>query len=309
MSSASRTLILFAALAVLAFADASAATGQTTPTHVSASATEALDEVTVTAQRAELAKRVTAFVDTITGPHFDAGLPRWGKPVCPLVSGLLRDEGEFMLGRISDIARAAGVPLAGEKCRPNLYILVSKQPQELLRAMDRRNVWFTFGYAATNRVVDDFISKSAPVRVLYRDFPTWPCIHPPCDVPTVSVPKVGPITISGDSWSFDSHGPDYSSIWYVFRGFVIIDAAQLQGVTRGQFADYVALVSFAQLKASDSLQDAPTILKLFDSTPQAAPAGMTDWDRAFLRALYTTDELKHMQRRDVVQAMVNEIGH
>jgi hypothetical protein len=36
-----------------------------------------------------------------------------------------------------------------------------------------------------------------------------------------------------------------------------------------------------------SLVDAPTILQLFNGT-QAAPAGMTEWDRAFLKSLYTT---------------------
>jgi hypothetical protein len=116
-------LILSAALAVLGFSDAPAATDQSAP--ASASATEKLEEVTVTAQRAALAKRVTAFVNQIRGPLFEGGLTRWGEPVCPLVSGLPRDEGEFMLGRISDIARAVGVPLAGEKCCPNLYILVT----------------------------------------------------------------------------------------------------------------------------------------------------------------------------------------
>jgi hypothetical protein len=309
MSSASRALILSAALAVLTFADAWAATDQPVSTDGSASATEKLQEVTVMAQREQLAKAVTTFVDKITGPHFEGGLTRWGRPVCPLVSGLPQDEGEFVLERISDIARAAGIPLAGEKCDPNLYILVSKQPQELLRAMGKRNVWFTFGFAAHPSVIDEFISKIGPVRVLYRDFPTAPCLHPPCEVPNVSVPQVGPITMSGDSWSFDAHGPKYSFVWYVFRGFVIVDASQVKGATRGQFADYVALVSLAQLKLSDGLEDAPTILKLFNGTPQAAPDGMTDWDRAFLRALYTTDQHMHGQRWSVVQSMVNEIAH
>jgi hypothetical protein len=83
----------------------------------------------------------------------------------------------------------------------------------------------------------------------------------------------------------------------------------VQGVTLGQFADYVALVSLAQLKPSDGLEDAPTILNLFKGTPQTAPAGMTDWDLAFMRALYTTDPYMHGQRSSVVEAMVNEIVH
>jgi len=61
------------------------------------------------------------------------------------VSGLPREEGEFILGRVLDIARAARVPRAGKQCRPNLYILVNAQPQELLKTVAERNLWFSFG--------------------------------------------------------------------------------------------------------------------------------------------------------------------
>ena len=80
-------------------------------------------------------------------------------------------------------------------------------------------------------------------------------------------------------------------------------------MTVGQFADYVAMVGLAQLKPSDSLADAPTILKLFNGSPQAAPAGMTDWDRAYLKALYTTEPASHGQRWFIAHAMVSDISH
>ena len=116
------------------------------------SASEPLQEVTVTARRAELAPLVREFVDQIAGPENggNAGLARWGvPPVCPLVSGLARQDGEYILERLSEVARVAGVPLAGEHCRPNLYILVTAQPEDLLRGMERRNRPFTFGYDAS----------------------------------------------------------------------------------------------------------------------------------------------------------------
>ncbi len=109
--------------------------------------------------------------------------------------------------------------------------------------------------------------------------------------------KVGPITFSGDTWSGRVG-------WYLFRAFVIVDASQLKGMALGQFADYVAMVGLAQIKPADSLGDAPTILKLFNGVPQGAPAGMTDWDRAFLKAFYTERNRWHIAR-----AMVREIGH
>jgi len=93
------------------------------------------------------------------------------------------------------------------------------------------------------------------------------------------------------------------------RVFVIVDASQVRGVTLGQFADYVALIGLAQLEPADSLADAPTILKLFNGAPQAAPAGMTDWDRAFLKSLYGTEQYSHGQRQHIVRAMVRQMAH
>ena len=148
-------------------------------------------------------------------------------------------------------------------------------------------------------VLDDFISRPGPVRVLYRDAPIVASgVHP-----TVHAAKVGPITYSGDTWAGRSR-------WYVFRVFVIVDASQLKGVTLGQLADYAALVGLAEIKPARSLADAPTILQLFNGPPQAVAAGMTDWDRAFLKSLYTTPPHQPAQQRwHVVQAMAKEIVH
>jgi hypothetical protein len=316
VSNKSHNLAVAALLAILAgpqgwcAADGSAPSAVTSHSgETSSDTSEKLQEVTVTAQRAKLADRLTAFVTKITGPLFDGGLPLWGQPVCPLVSGLAQQEGEFIVGRVSDIARAGRVPIAGGKCHANLYILVTMQPRELLKAMMvKKNFQFTFGTSIepmdgtpivpSQIVIDDFISKAGPVRVLYRDAPSAPSgVHP-----IVHAAKVGPITYSGDTWTGNSS-------WYLFRVFVIVDASQLTGVTLGQLADYAALVGLAEIKPVDSLADAPTILQLFNGPPQAVPAGMTDWDRAFLKSLYTTPPHRPAQQKwHVVQAMVSEVA-
>ncbi|MEJ0005484.1 MAG: hypothetical protein WDM77_03630 [Steroidobacteraceae bacterium] len=297
------------ALATLPICQVPAATGHVDTNHDASTVTEPLQEVTVTAQREKLADRLTAFVGKITGPVFDGGLPLWGMPVCPLVSGLPQEQGEFVLARVSEIARAGRVPLAAERCQPNLYILVNTHPQELLKTMAKRNFQFTFGISVepmdgtpivpSHIIIDEFITKPGPVRVLYRDAPTAAYgVHP-----SVKAAKVGPITYSGDTWAGKSG-------WYLFRTFVIIDASQLKGVTLGQLADYAALVGLAEIKPVDSLADAPTILQLFNGTPEASPAGMTEWDQAFLRSLYTTTQHTSAQQRwHVVQTMMNEITH
>jgi len=71
-------------------------------------ATEKLQEVTVTAQRAKLAFRVQKFVKQIVAPENKGadGIGRWQPP--PALSGLTEQLGEFLLERLSGIARKAG---------------------------------------------------------------------------------------------------------------------------------------------------------------------------------------------------------
>jgi hypothetical protein len=68
-------------------------------------------------------------------------------------------------------------------------------------------------------------------------------------------------------------------------------------------------VGFAKLKPDARLGDAPTILKLFDGAPVAAPAGMTDWDRTFLRSLYATEQTSKQRPGEIAHAMVRDIVH
>lgn len=169
------------------------------PSNSFAEASEPLQEVTVTAKRAKLAPRVRTFVKQIAlleNGGNDAGLARWGAPpVCPLVSGLTREEGESILERVSDIARRAGVPLAGEHCSPNLYILLTSQPEDLLRGMEKRNRAFTFGYDESSHphsetpenVVDEFINTPRAVRVWYNSAEKDPWGQPIAYCPAVDL--------------------------------------------------------------------------------------------------------------------------
>ncbi len=274
-----------------------------------------LSEVTVIAQRIKLESKVASFVYGVAALENDEGLARWHAPVCPLVSGLTREDGEFVLGRVSEIARAAAVPLAGEKCRANLYIFVTSQPTELLRAMAKRNYAVTFGDAAPFRV-DEFIDTPRPVRVWFNSYETaagWDAPMPQGPPPSAQVLGGGMVsalsapTYSGPGLLGASHLVS-NIVFSVSYVYVVVDRAKLLGVSRGQFADYVGMVSLAEIKTNAHVGDAQSILKLFDGPPQAALAGMSDWDRAFLKSLYGTGQYSKLQRSLITRAMVREIA-
>jgi hypothetical protein len=269
---------------------ASAATGHSAGT--SSEASETLQEVTVTAHRMELEKRVSKFVNAIAAVEPGEGLPVWHRPVCPLAWGLTAEEDKFIVERVATRARAAGVPLGAENCHPNLFVFVTTRPTELLQAMERRNFKYNFGDDAYPLAVDELIATPRAARVWYTSYK-----RTPDGLPAGSVVRIqdnpSPLSLHAVRW--------------IAHVYVIVDQNRLQAVTHGQLADYVALAGLVQLKPGARLGDASTILKLFDGAPQAAPAGMTDWDKAFLKSLYATDQKATLQRSQIAHQMVSEL--
>jgi hypothetical protein len=280
-------------------------------------------EVIVQAQRAELEQRISTFVAQATDFRYGEGLARWQVPVCPLVTGIRREWGEYILKRVSEIGQAAGVPLAGEKCRPNLYVLVSKQPQADLQDLAKRHREVVFA-GASPVLIDRFIATSRPVRTWYdtaqrtaEGLPmhsaSFPGISDQVGDKAIGVIVMDPVVpsqpleLTTNAWAQASH-LTLNVCWAIYQVFVVVDPTQFKGVSLGQLADYVAMAGLAQLKVDARLGDAPSILTLFDRSPQEASAGITDWDRAFLKSMYSTDQKSVVQKSQIAIDMMRTIA-
>lgn len=263
-----------------------------------------LPEVTVTGRLA-LERKAMTFVYQIAELQNREGMPRWNSPVCPSVQGLPRQEGEYVLARLSEIAREAEIPLAGENCHPNLYIIMTAGTGKLLRQLPSSDRMLLFGHTAPS-VIDAFIARPDVVRVWYNTSITdaW-------GKPAGSSPPSGREnpTLQQTTLNYaDSSRIIANVVWRMASVFVLVDQTQMHGVSRGQFADYVAMVSFAQIKPQAPQGDTPTILKLFQVPATDAPPGMSEWDRAFLKGLYATNQRLKMQRNAIAHSMVDEIA-
>jgi len=190
-----------------------------------------------------------------------------------------------MLGRISEIARAANVPLAGERCRPNLFIFVTAQPTQLLQAMDKQKRGVTFGDASPT-VVDEFINTPRPVRVWYDTSIRTPEGTPPKQ----GLPNAAQVLgggLQGVKVYNDNDRTSHmllSKTWSFSYVYVVVDQARLQAVARGQLADYVALVGLAQIKPEAHLDD-----------------------QSFLKSLYTTEQISKAQRTHIANSIVRDV--
>jgi len=276
-----------------------------------AGTSQAPSKITVFARRLKLEARIIDFVYGIAALDNYEGVARWQAPVCPLVTGLAGHSGEFVLERLSEIARTAAVPLAGEHCRPNLFIYVTTEPKTLLQAMENRYFARVFGNATLSQVatpsqVDEFINTPRPVRVWHN--PYWTYSDPGQGLPP------GAQLLGGGSTSypmFVSHEPPSRLTaqvsWTFGNVYVIVDEAQLHGVSQRQFADYIAMVSLAEIKPTPQLHDVQFILTLFAGSSQAAPAGLSNWDQAFLKSLYGMRPRATQPRSSISRGMMREL--
>ncbi len=291
---------------------AAQAAGQATPAPGAAApgvSGKPLPQITVEADRVKLQHRLFTFVSSISRaiPR-DESLRRWQVPICPLVAGLTQDEGEFMLARLSQIVREAGAPLDKEHCvRPNLVVIVTPKPDELLRA------WNAHRHAA-GKLYDSAASfrrwrqTPRPIRVWYNhDFGSAD------GAPVLNGSlQVGPASWGVASGGYESLGSlmNVKDVLQFSSVAVIVDARQIVGLQIGQICDYIAMAALTEPDLDAPLGDAPTILRLFSAraTGTPLPEGLGAWDRAFLKALYNMSLAEVTQRSQITGRMLQDLA-
>jgi hypothetical protein len=249
---------------------------------------------------AAIRAQVRAFVDRVTVKVWGESLMRWGDPVCPLVAGLPKDQGEFILARFTAVARDAGARLAAADCKPNVYVVVTPEPEALLRRWRKRD-GNLFGNALPGPVAR-FIVADRPVRVWrnwsYRPTDGSAMTHDSGEMfgaPVLNHPKDSRLmtNVSKATWG----------------ALAVVDVNRIAGVSVGQLADYIAMSSLAEVRTDLPPGGPPSILRLFDGDPSAAPAGLTEWDRAYLSGLYHSDNEVILQHAQVADRMVRTLAH
>ncbi len=296
-------------LATMALANAAQAAPDQTPGPSQASpassqtAATNVGSVTVAArEKPEVVRRkVNTFVKDITRQsQFEENVPRWRTPICPLVVGFTAPQSQYLFTRLQQVATAAGAPMAPAKCDTNLMIVATDHPDELLAGLVKSASGVFGGEGPT--AINTFVRTRRPVRVWYDATLVGPdndavsSTMPPVAGPSAgAIPQGGPVikTYGGSSRlrSVASHG-------LVFT-YVIVDGNHLKDVSIGAVSDYVSMVSLAQVDLDANYSGASTILRLYSAPAADAPTGLTDWDQAFLHALYHSDPYSKLQRAEV----------
>jgi len=256
-------------------------------------------------KRGEVEQQISHFVSSITVNAMEEPLARWQTPICPLVSGLSLEQGEFVLGRVSQIAHDAGAPLDARDCKSaNLLIIVAEDPQELLKQWWQRYSW-QFNDDRGIAGIKRFVGASRTVRVWYNVFSQ--CVG---HAGSVMIKPSGIIVSSCSKVGMSTRlRYENGMMLRVLRSaMVVVDARQTHGLQLGQLSDYIAMLALAHIREDADPGDGPTILHLFGGGEGDKPLSLSRWDQDFLSALYHTDpgsaarltEIKNRMFRDLV---------
>ena len=78
------------------------------------------------------------FVKAVTPARIGGQLSRYDIEACPASVGLSEAQNLQVTERLREVAAAAGVPLAKEKCGPNALVIVVDRKDDFLAALDKR---------------------------------------------------------------------------------------------------------------------------------------------------------------------------
>lgn len=268
---------------------------------------ERTETVTVEAKRKrELQREISQYVSGIDVTYLNSSLQRWNSPICPLVAGLSSQGGEFILARLSQIARDSHAPLGGEHCRPNLYVVVTGDPDLLVEKWTKRdrsmfNSCNGYGY------VREFLRSRQPVRAFYNaTLISSDGAHRDPAALAVAGMRLEFSLNSCISAGVAGSRLTYGAVQSLSAVVIVVDGRRIAHLNMGQLADYVSMVGLAQIRLDANTGTAPSILGLFresDSPPQE----LSLWDRSFLEGLYSTDQSSVLQVNMIKGRMFEQI--
>jgi hypothetical protein len=262
------------------------------------------DEAIVVTGDRDREQTIRSQIEAVT-VETDDQLARFSDPICPASFGLPPGYGEVIVERVREVAARAGLATGAPGCRPNIVILVAGSGGDFVHSLRRERPDMFAGLEPAD--VRAVMRADGPVRV-------WQLVEPR-GADGRPMRRIG--FIEG------GEGPPRPTSAYELTGvmpsltqrptrqdlslsFVVFDLDAIEGLTLIQIADHAAIRALARTRAA-ALPVGRSILGLFaDRRAGALPAEeMTDWDFAYLSALYRSGRTlsAHQQRSSMARAI------
>ena len=249
------------------------------------------ESVTVTGTKSRQA--IHDFVQAFTVPTRVTGkLARWEDGACPTAKGIPAAFAGFIVQRVRTVAAAVGAPVGGASCRPNIEVVFTSQPQAFMDDV-RKKAPDVLGYydnaeerlkaaTVTHPIQSWYVTQTVDVRGKVEVDSSHSgglqiTVSP--RLPPIFIPHAHQANVSGSRVGDGLH----SSFYHVL---IVADPSKLGAYEIGPLADYIAMLSLAQLDSLDICPGLPSIISLLASGCAERTDALSANDTAYLKGLY-----------------------
>lgn len=250
-----------------------------------------LEDLTVTGR--PLDRMINSFISEVAAPNSGRTLARWRQGLCFDAVNMPIEDAADLVDRVSTVARDVGLRIRDEGCAPNVIVILTSEPdrftQNMIGLQPRAFRVPASGMDRGSGALRAFMSSDRPIR-------WWQIVVPVDNESGVLASRVSGEPPQGGGGNAMTSAPILSVfaasrlttqiVNDIYKSYVIIDSNQVKNVSPQQLADYIAMVALAQINPDADTSRYASILNLFDGN--MAPAGLTEWDRAYLKGLYKT---------------------
>jgi hypothetical protein len=247
----------------------------------------------------------------------DGQLARFNKPVCPRVTGFQSQYEALVAKRIRAVAEAVGAGAAEEGCVTNLFVVVVDDGREFVAEMHRQHPEALAGMSKPEFAAltsEEGAARSWTATALTNSMGAT-VGRPPATLGGGAVKY----TFGGASMHFgdvnvmrtyESSNINPSVQQAIVSAWVVLETRATFGKSLTQLADYAALRGLAMVRPDELDGSEDTILALFESGSDAAPAKLTEFDRAYLKSLYRVQGQgwARQQVRQMADSIARESG-
>jgi hypothetical protein len=256
---------------------------------------------------------IAKFIEARATPtRFLNQLAHWIRPLCPATVGLETKFNQFISQRIRDVASAIGAPInSNPGCRPNVEVVFTTTPQALLDNVRKTGPAF-LGFYNNSSQADELAKIARPIQAWYmtesRDDKGYSVVDRGTCTPGLGSQNTLPVvldaapsqdpTMQGALTTLVLNLPCaqlmHSSGWRlkssydsgVYNVLILAEPAKLLDYEIGSLADYIAMLTLAQVGFLDVCQDMPSVSNMLAKDCPSASNKITDADLAYLRGLY-----------------------
>lgn len=261
--------------------------------------------------RDQARERAATFVRQIGVARGDTSAARFIDPICVRVLGIAEPYAAMVAERMRAIAGEARIDLAPDGCRPNVIVSFVGDASGLVRDLARRSPTRFQNVALDQR--DALLNGDAPIRWWYltETRSRHAMRHAPQSIQSATTQQAPDQSVTSSTLDVDSLNEygggsliSNSAHRAILEANVVIDLDQAEGQTLQAVAAYASFVAFSEVRPS-APPPTGSILGLFAT--ESGSSGLTDWDLAFLRALYQIplDREARRHRGMLVRDMVN----